>query len=145
MGTRSTVDQLNRFLRGEMSAVESYQMALAKVHEVSSARDQLLINLKSHEDRVMMLQDAIIAAGGEPANSSGPWGALVNVIEGGAKLLGREAAIAALEEGEDLGLERYRGDIAALDAETQHLVVDKLLPAQRQTHDRLSALKHRLS
>ena len=80
MGTKSSIEQLNSFLRGEMSAVETYRMALDKLDRTSAARDELLVNLKSHEDRVMALQDAIAAAGGTPAKSSGPWGAFAKIF-----------------------------------------------------------------
>jgi hypothetical protein len=144
MGTKSSIDQLNSFLRGEMSAVETYRMALDKLDKLSSARDELLANLKSHQERVLALQDAIIAAGGTPAESSGPWGTLAKAIEGAAKALGDKAAVAALEEGEDHGLKDYRTDVDKLDATCRDLVIDELLPQQQLTHDRLSALKHRL-
>lgn len=144
MAKQSSVEQLNSFLRGELSAVETYQLALDKVDEISTLRDELLINLKSHQDRVMMLQEAIIACGGEPATSSGPWGVFAKAVEGGAKILGKKAAIYALEEGEDHGLKDYRGDIKDLDPESRDLVQNQLLPEQKQTHDRLSAIKHRM-
>lgn len=144
MGTKSSIDQLNSFLRGEMSAVETYQMALNKLDATSSARDELLANLKSHQDRVMALQDAIVALGGKPSKSSGPWGAFAKMVEGTAKVLGDKAAVAALEEGEDHGLKDYRSDVDELDPDCQRLV-GQLLPMQQQTHDRLSALKRRLS
>ena len=142
MGTKSSVEQLNSFLRGEMSAVETYQLALEKIDQISTVRDELLVNLKSHQDRVMILQEQIRVLGGEPATSSGPWGTFAKIVEKSAKVLGEKAAVAALEEGEDHGLKDYKRDIDDLDA--KRMVADKLLPAQQQTHDRLSALKHRL-
>jgi hypothetical protein len=144
MGTKSSVDQLNSFLRGEMSAVETYQMALDKIDHISTARDELLVNLKSHQDRVMMLRDAIIECGGTPVDGSGPWGTFAKVVEGGAKAFGEKAAVAALEEGEDHGLADYKRGIDDLDPQTRSMVSTKLLPAQQQTHDRLSALKKRV-
>jgi hypothetical protein len=145
MRTKSSIDQLNSFLRGEMSAVETYRMALDKLDRTSAARDELLVNLKSHEDRVMMLQDAIEAAGGTPAKSSGPWGTFAKIVEGTAKTLGEKAAVAALEEGEDHGLKDYKSDVDELDPTCRHLVVGQLIPQQQQTHDRLSALKRHLA
>lgn len=144
MATKTSVEQLNRLLRGEMSAVETYRMALDKLDRTSTARDELLVNLKSHQDRVMSLQDAIVALGGTPAKSSGPWGTFAKMVEGTAKVLGDKAAIAALEEGEDHGLEEYKEDIDELDPECRR-IVNQMLPLQQQTHDRLSALKRRLS
>jgi uncharacterized protein (TIGR02284 family) len=144
MGTKSSVEQLNSFLRGEISAVETYQLALEKIDHVSTARDELLVNLKSHQDRVMLLQESVRALGGEPATGSGPWGAFAKVVETGAKVFGEKAAVAALEEGEDHGLKDYKDDMSDLDFAAKALVQDKLLPQQQQTHDRLSALKKRL-
>lgn len=145
MATKSSIDQLNSFLRGEMSAVETYQQALDKVEAFSAARDELLVNLKSHQDRVMMLQDAIRQLGGTPAESAGPWGIFAQAVEGGAKVLGTKAAIAALEEGEDHGLADYRRDLDDLDAPARAFVSSKLLPAQEKSHERLSALKRRIA
>lgn len=144
MATKSSVDKLNEFLRGEMSAVETYQMALDKIEGTSAARDELIVNLKSHQDRVIALQDSIVALGGTPAKSSGPWGAFARLVEGAAKVLGEKAAIDALEEGEDHGLKDYRKDLNELDARGRQLV-GGMIAMQQQTHDRLSALKRRMS
>lgn len=144
MGTKSSVDQLNSFLRGEMAAVETYQQAIDKLEAFSTSRDQLLVNLKSHQDRVMMLRDAIVQLGGEPAEGSGTWGAFAKVVEGGAKAFGEKAAVAALEEGEDHGLADYKRGLDDLDPQARSLVMSKLLPEQELTHKRLSNVKHRM-
>lgn len=144
MGTKSSIEQLNSFLRGEMSAVETYQMALDKL-PISTVRDELLVNLKSHEDRVMMLRDAIVTLGGTPATGSGAWGALAKAVEGVANTLGEKTAIAALEEGEDHGLKDYKADLDDLDPAHRALVARQLLPQQQRTHDRLSAIKKRMA
>jgi hypothetical protein len=143
MGTKSSIDKLNSFLRGEMSAVETYQMALDKLDRTSTARDELLVNLKSHQDRVMQLQQAITAAGGTPAKSSGPWGAFAKIVEGAAKTLGDKPAVSALEEGEDHGLKDYKSDIDDVDPSCRQ-IIGQMTAMQQQTHDRLSALKRRL-
>jgi uncharacterized protein (TIGR02284 family) len=144
MGTKSSIDKLNDFLRGEISAVETYQMAIDKLDAASTARSELLVNLKSHQERVTALQDAIMAVGGTPAKGSGPWGTFAKIVEGTAKALGDKAAIAALEEGEDHGLKDYRSDTDELDSQSRQ-VVARMISMQQQTHDRLSALKRRLS
>jgi hypothetical protein len=143
MGTKSSIDKLNSFLRGEMSAVETYQMALGKLDQASTARDELLVNLKSHQDRVLQLQEAIVAAGGTPAKGSGPWGAFAKVVEGAAKTLGDKTAVSALEEGEDHGLKDYKSDIDDVDPSCRQ-IIGQMISMQQQTHDRLSSLKRRL-
>ena len=92
----------------------------------------------------MMLQEALTALGGTPAESSGPWGAFAKAVEGTAKTLGDKMAVSALEEGEDHGLKDYKTDVDKLDPQCRNIVA-RLLPQQQQTHDRMSALKRRMS
>ncbi len=145
MAQKSSVEQLNHYLRGEISAVETYRMALDKLDTTSTARGELETCLQSHQSRVMLLRDAIVAAGGTPVDSSGPWGVFAKVVEGGARILGDKTAVSALEEGEDHGLKDYRSDMADLDTTARSLVVSQLVPEQQRTHDRMSMLKKRLS
>ena len=140
----NTIDQLNSFLRGELSAVETYRMALEKLDRGSSARSDLEGCLRSHEERVTILRDQIQRLGGTPAKSSGAWGVFTKIIEGGARMLGDKAAIAALEEGEDHGLKDYKDHVDQLDSETRNLVTSRLLAQQETTHSRMSSLKRRL-
>lgn len=145
MATKSNSDQLNSFLRGEISAVETYVMALEKLDDNSVLRADLMTNLKSHQDRVILLQDAVVASGGTPTDGSGPWGTWSKLVEGTARMLGDKAAISALEEGEDHGLKDYKADMGDLDQKWRNLVAQQLLPRQQQTHNRLSEIKHRMS
>lgn len=142
MATKSNSEQLNEFLRGEMSAVETYQMALEKLDDNTTLHNDLVSNLRSHQDRVTMLRDSVIASGEKPADSSGPWGTWAKVVQGTAKLLGNKTAIAALEEGEDHGLKNYKENLGVLDPQWRDMVLQQLLPRQEETHARLSAIKH---
>ena len=145
MATKSSIDQLNSFLRGEISAVETYRIALNRLDAKSTARGELESCMRSHQERVDLLRGQIRTLGGDPAEGSGPWGAFAKTVEGGAALLGDKASIAALEEGEDHGLKDYRTDLADLDAESQRIVTAELLPKQLQTHRMMSSLKKQLS
>jgi hypothetical protein len=145
MAEKSSVDKLNHFLRGEISAVETYRMALAKIDETSVARSELEACLQSHQARVVMLREAIRAAGGTPADGSGPWGVFAKAVEGGARILGDKATVAALEEGEDHGVKDYKAEVNEPDASLRTLVMSRLAPEQQRTHDRMSSLKKRLS
>jgi hypothetical protein len=140
---KQVVDTLNKFLRGELSAVETYQQALEKLRE-SAFVIQLADVRRAHEDRVQFLRQEISRLGGRSADSSGPWGGFAKLVEGGAKLFGEKAAISALEEGEDHGLKLYRGDIDKLDPATRQLVENRLLADQERSHRIMSALKHSL-
>jgi hypothetical protein len=145
MAQKSSVDQLNKYLRGEIAAVETYRMALDKLDKASMARAELEACLQSHQSRVMLLREAVIAASGTPAEGSGPWGVFAKAVEGGARILGDKAAVAALEEGEDHGLKDYRAEDSELDSMTRTLVTSRLMPEQQRTHDRMSSLKKRLA
>jgi len=139
-----TIDQLNSFLRGELSAVESYRMALNRL-ERSEFRATLVQCSRSHEQRVRLLTEAILGRGGEPAESSGAWGSLVRILERSALAIGEDAALAVLEEGEDHGRDDYERELASLEPSARQLVEFAILPEQRRTHDTVKAVKHSLS
>lgn len=136
----SDINQLNSFLRGEISAVETYKQALESVDH-ATAVSILRTNLASHQGRVNSLTAEVRGLGGDPADGSGPWGAFAKAVEGGAKLFGESSAVAALEEGEDHGLKDYREDASEVSPQVRHLVVNTLLPEQQRTHDALARLK----
>jgi len=134
------VGKLNSFLRGEISAVETYKQALDKVKD-PAIRSQLESCEQDHEQRIQLLRDRITELGGKPDTSSGAWGIWAKLVEGGGALLGEKTALQALEEGEDHGLNDYRRDLDALDGETRSWVESNLLPKAEQTHGALSTLK----
>jgi rubrerythrin len=134
---------LNKFLRGELSAVETYRQAIERLAASPFAAD-LIENKRSHEQRVEMLRTQVVRLGGQCSEDSGAWGSFAKLVEGGAKVFGEKAAIAALEEGEDHGLKLYRSnsDIAKLDLATRDFVERSLLPEQERTHRTTSRIKH---
>jgi hypothetical protein len=139
--TEKNLDTLNSFLRGEISAVETYRQALEKIDDVT-LRPRLQECWRSHEERAAKLRNMIAQLGGKPAEGSGAWGGFAKLVEGGAKVFGVKAALAALEEGEDHGLRMYRSDLDKLDATSRSFVETDLLAAQQRSHDTMSALKH---
>jgi hypothetical protein len=138
--TKDDITQLNSFLRGELSAVETYDQAIAKLGDDPAVRGKLDNCRTSHQLRATLLREEIRRRGGEPAEGSGPWGAFAQLVEGGAKLFGKKAALAALEQGEDHGREDYRAELDDLSPELRRFVEGKLLPEQLRTHDALSGL-----
>jgi demethoxyubiquinone hydroxylase (CLK1/Coq7/Cat5 family) len=141
---KQTVEQLNSFLRGELSAVETYGQALGKLQDFPQ-RDTLEDCARSHQERVRLLQREILNRGGEPAQGSGAWGTLVNAIAGGASMIGPKAAIAALEEGEDHGWDDYQRDVEKLDSGARTVIESSVLPEQQRTHDAINSLKRALA
>jgi len=141
--TDKSVETLNSFLRGEISAVETYRQAMGHVKD-ETARSALEACQHDHEQRVEALKERIVKLGGEPAAGSGIWGTFSKLIQAGADLLGEKAAIQALEEGEDHGLSDYQRDMDKVHGEARRFVRMELLPSQKRTHERLSRLKKTL-
>lgn len=142
--TSEDIEQLNSFLRGEISAVETYDQAIAKLADEPAVAESLRACRASHDRRVTALRGEIQRLGGEPADGSGVWGAFAKAVEGGAKVFGKSAAIAALEEGEDHGRDDYLGDLEKLTPAIRSFVQTQLVPEQKRTHDALSRLKSTL-
>lgn len=138
------VEVLNSFLRGEISAVETYRQALEKVKQ-PQVQSQLQSCMQSHAQRVDALTAQIRGLGGSPSTDSGVWGSFAKAIEAGAKAFGESAAVAALEEGEDHGRNDYRRELEKLQGDTKQFVQTNLIPEQQRTHDAMSALKKSLS
>jgi hypothetical protein len=139
-----TIQQLNSFLRGELSAAETYRLALDRLDQTEH-RGTLVQCSRSHEERARLLTEAIQGRGGDPADTSGAWGSLVRLIERSATALGERAAIAALEEGEDHGRDDYLRDLDNLEPSARQLIEFSILPEQRRTHDAIKAVKRSLS
>jgi hypothetical protein len=136
----NSLGHINSFLRGEISAVETYRQAIEKLG-TSTMRQKLLECQQSHQRRVEQLTQWVRQHGGTPSQGSGPWGAFAKLVEGGAKLFGEKSAVKALEEGEDHGRDDYLRDMDNLDSEAKQFINTQIFPEQLRTHDTMSALE----
>ena len=105
------LDDINRLLRDELSAIETYRQALDKSRDEygQDARFQQLVQmLHDHEQAAMQLRQLIREQGGRESTDSGAWGTWANTVMGTAKLFGDTAALKALKEGEESGIKDYR-------------------------------------
>lgn len=135
------IDCLNGLLRGEISAVETYSLALKKL-DTSAFSPTLMKCQLAHQDRVVKLRDKIYAMGGKASEDSGPWGSFAKFLEASAATIGDKTSIELLEEGEDHGLKVYRDEFVKCDdAGVRTLIQNELLPNQEQTHAEMSMLK----
>jgi uncharacterized protein (TIGR02284 family) len=141
---QKSVDVLNSFLRGEISAVETYRQAIEKLDK-PQLKLQLQECMQSHTQRVSALSEQIRTLGGSPATGSGVWGAFAKAVEGSATAFGDKVAINALEEGEDHGRNDYRRDIEKLDMANKLFLQNRVIPEQERTHNKMSELKKTLS
>jgi hypothetical protein len=134
--TGEAVRQLNSFLRGEISAAETYRMAIDKV---STSDDAHAANLgllreiqEEHGRAAQALRDRIREMGGEPSDSSGAWGAWAKFTQGTANLFGDASALKSLKEGEEHGLKDYQEGADDVDRSSMELVQNQLIPAQQR-------------
>src|SRR6187401_2754244 len=133
--TGEAVRQLNSFLRGEISAAETYRMAIDRAgnSEDNAANVGLLREMQEEHGRAAQaLRDRIRELGGEASDSSGAWGAWAKFVEGTANLFGDAASLKALKEGEEHGLKDYEEGIDDIDATSAELVQNQLIPAQQR-------------
>jgi demethoxyubiquinone hydroxylase (CLK1/Coq7/Cat5 family) len=137
---KATLDSL---LRGEMSAIETYRMAIEKFagsNEPGVAELQRI--QRDHRDAADLLWHQLERKGVRPSEGSGAWGAFAKAVEGTAKLLGNKPALKALKEGEEHGLKEYEEALDdGISPELQSVVRTQISRQQAhiQTLDRLLA------
>ena len=138
------IELLNKFLKDELSATETYQQALDKLKENAELgkSDSLTPIYDDHKEAVSSLQALINRLGGTPAEDSGVWGTWSHIVIGGAKILGKKATLKALQEGEKNGAEDYEKALleTELPLDIRSLIETKLLVSKQaniRTLDRL--------
>jgi uncharacterized protein (TIGR02284 family) len=139
--TGTAVDQLNSLLRGEISAAETYRIAIDKgegdrATELSSLREIS----REHGENAQKLRDEIRRIGGEADDSSGAWGTWAKTVQGVSSLFGDASALKALKEGEEHGLKGYQDAVDDVDASCRELIVETMIPAQQKHIDILDAM-----
>lgn len=133
--TGETVRQLNSLLRGEISAAETYRMAIDKVvgSEETGANVGLLWEIQAEHGRAAQeIRDRIQELGGEASDSSGAWGAWAKTVQGTMNLFGDASSLKALKEGEEHGLKDYQEAIEDVDPNSRQMIHNQLIPAQQR-------------
>ena len=132
--TGEAVRQLNSLLRGEISAAETYRMAIDKVADSSDiANAGLLREIQEEHGRAAQgIRDRIRELGGEPSDSSGAWGAWAKTVQGTMNLFGDASALKSLKEGEEHGLKDYQEALDDVDPTSAQLIQNQLIPAQQR-------------
>ena len=144
-GMAGAVGQLNSLLRGEISAVQTYDQGIRELADEHGREAAELRRIaQEHGEHAQELRARVRALGGEPDDSAGTWGGLVQAVEGASRLFGGKSALKTLREGEEHGLRDYRDALSELDAESRRLVQDVLLPAQLLHIQALDAMLQRI-
>ncbi len=125
---------LNSLLRGELSAVETYEQALVQLANEPGAADLQRI-AEEHRQAAEALRRHIVERGGKPSADSGAWGTVVRTVEGAARLLGNSSTLQVLRTGEEHGVNSYESTLQDqhMDEECKQLIRSTLLP-QTQAH-----------
>jgi demethoxyubiquinone hydroxylase (CLK1/Coq7/Cat5 family) len=128
------IERLNSLLRGELSAVETYQQALKRIGEDTDSI-QLRQLHQDHIEAANILRQQVHQHGGRPDHGSGAWGLFAQAIERTASLFGNTTAMKALRAGEERGIRDYERALQEpeMPAESQLLIRSDLLPRTR-TH-----------
>src|SRR5688500_19646666 len=134
-GSEEAITQLNSFLRGEISAAETYRMAIDRAGDSpdNAANVGLLREMQEEHGRAAQaLRDRIRELGGEASDSSGAWGAWAKTVQGTMNLFGDASSLKALKEGEEHGLKDYQEALDDVDATSAQLIQNQLIPAQQR-------------
>ena len=136
---------MQRLLKGELAAVESYEHALRDVRN-DPARDLLASFLEDHRGAVSMLSGRSADGGDEGATGAGVWGAFARAVEKAASWVNDPTTLKALKEGEVHGEDEYRNALSEnqLDAELRRIIEQELLPLQSEHVEELDLLIARL-
>ncbi len=136
---QSEVEPLNRLLRGELSAVETYQLALEHVSDAQTA-EQLERISTEHLQAIGLLREHIREFGGIADETSGSWGLFAQTVEGTASVFGQKAALKALKEGEEHGLKEYKAIMSdpSLRPELKQILAERLQLRQKEHIETLS-------
>lgn len=135
------IEICNKMLRGERSAVETYDMAIEKF-SADPATATLTQIRNEHVESVNDLERSIREMNAVPDQDSGTWGSFAKLVQGTAQLFGDGSAVASLKQGEEKGRSDYESAIEGGDlmAPCLDLYANQLLPRVRRHVDTLEAL-----
>ena len=130
---KTRTKEMQSLLRGEISAVETYDQALTKVEDEPGAQELRRIQA-DHQEAVTVLRQRIALEGDTPDDDSGAWGAFAKTVQGTANVFGNHAALKALKEGEEHGLKEYREALKRDDTppDLTRAIESELLPRQER-------------
>ncbi|WP_367872088.1 DUF2383 domain-containing protein [Luteolibacter sp. Populi] len=142
--TDECIEVCNSLLRGELSAIETYTQAIAKF-DGDPERRALEAIRDDHERSADRLRDHLADMGATAATDSGAWGSFAKAVEGSAKVLGESPALAALEQGEEHGIDEYENALRNADVmeEIKTVIRGDLLPALSEHIATLGRLRNK--
>lgn len=127
---KEAVKNMSALVRGELAAVETYRQALDKISRPEVAGPELRAIESDHEEALTVLQEHMTEMNAVAPVDSGAWGEWAKAVEGTAAAFGDKAAIKALKEGEEHGVNSYEKALRdrELDDEIRQIIRSQLLP-----------------
>lgn len=113
---KTSVEELNTYLKGEYMAIDSYEKYIKKLHNPAAISDMQNI-LEDHRRHAEMISDRIEHLGGKPAKSvglDGKMGEIMNSIKNITKRSDEEICREACyweEKGSKMAMEVVKGDL----------------------------------
>jgi hypothetical protein len=125
--------QVDELIRGELSAIQSFDAVLDKIKD-QSEREKLSAIRTDHVHACDKLRQFAAGDIEGRVEDSGPWGSFSKAFAGGASLFGDKAAIKALKVGEEHGLNEYKEALNnnELKPELRQVIQSELLPQQER-------------
>jgi len=125
--------QLDDLIRGEMAAVKAYDTLISKSRdkkELASLKAMRADHVKAVETLKAKNMNRDVA---EDTRTVGPWGTFAESWVAGGKLFGDKAALRALRQGEEHGIDEYEEALEDDDisADIKRVIRDDLLPRQK--------------
>ncbi len=138
---------LKELIRAELSAMETYRLAMEKVSDEPEA-DELRRIASEHREAVSVLRQQYPAGAGPTPESPGIWGGWERAMETASTLFGNEDAVRALQRGEENDVKEYEKALSdkELDPRSRSLISSTLLPQTKEhipTLDRFLRQKSR--
>lgn len=115
------IEALNELLKGEYMARNIYDKT-KNIQGDEQVKTMLAKFQKDHDRHIQLLEKRIRELGGEPEAGAGMAGTMANLSAVYKSLLGPEALLKQLYEGEKMGVDAYNDRLDALDPESLALV-----------------------
>jgi hypothetical protein len=127
--------QLDDLIRGEMAAVKAYDVAIKDLKN-GSERSSLMRLRDSHQAAVVKLNKYAknLPSVKEDVKTVGPWGTFAKAWVKGATLISNNAALTALKQGEEHGVDEYKEalDDATISNDLKTEIRATMLPLQEK-------------
>lgn len=123
----------NSLLRGELSAIETYNQVIEKFSDENACSELTRIR-DEHTKSAGKIRANVVQMGGEPSTDSGAWGAFAKAVQGSANLFGDDSALNSLQQGEEHGRNDYERALDSDDVlpDCKQMIRTELLPKVRE-------------